>query len=137
MKAKIILNQPLTQDRYGLHFEKGEAITDNEYLIKKLKSKGVKVEIIKEEKTINEMTVAELKEYAKENNIEIPSNVKNKADILKFITNYKEDNGDPKSMQTDDGEESLEKTDNADKNLNNDDSKDKTKKDDKVEPKAE
>ena len=46
MKAKIILNQPLTQERYGLHFEKGKAICDNEYIIKKIKKKGVKVEIM-------------------------------------------------------------------------------------------
>ncbi len=94
MKAKIILNQPLTQDRYGLHFDRGEAYTDNEYLIRKLQSKGVKVEIIKEEKTIDEMTVAELKEYATKNKIEIPSNVKAKADILDFLKNYKEDPGE-------------------------------------------
>lgn len=92
MKAKISLNQPLTQERYGLHFTKGEALCDNEYLIKKLQAKGVKVEIIKEEKTIDEMTVAELKVYATDNNIEIPSNVKSKADIIDFIKNYKEDN---------------------------------------------
>jgi len=102
MQAKVYLNQPLTQDRYGLHFEKGEAHTDNEYLIKKLQSKGVKVEIEKEiiekeetklitkEKTIDEMSVAELKKYAEEKNIEIPSNVRSKADIVKFIKNYKE-----------------------------------------------
>lgn len=91
MKAKIILNQPLTQDRYGLHFDRGEAYTDNEYIINKLQTKGVKVEIIKEEKTIDEMTVAELKEYATANNIEIPSNVAKKNDIIDFIKNYKED----------------------------------------------
>lgn len=96
MKAKIILNQPLTQDRYGLHFDKGEAQTDNEYIIKKLQAKGVKVEIVEEktkEKTIDEMTVAELKVYATEKNIEIPSDVKNKADIVEFIKSYKKDNG--------------------------------------------
>ena len=97
MQAKVYLNQPLTQDRYGLHFEKGEAHTDNEYLIKKLQSKGVKVEIEKEktklmpkEKIIDEMTIAELKEHAIAKNIEIPSNVKSKANILEFIKNYKE-----------------------------------------------
>lgn len=90
MKAKIFLNQPLTQDRYGLHFDKGEALCDNEYVITKLQKKGVKVEIIEElkEKTFDEMTVVELKEYATENNIEIPSNVKNKADIIKFLKDY-------------------------------------------------
>ena len=87
--AKIILNSPITTDRYGLHFVKGEAHTDNEYLINRLIRKGVKVEIeqeipeekpvVEEEKTIDEMTVAELKEYAATNNIEIPSNIKNKA----------------------------------------------------------
>ena len=50
MQAKVYLKQPLTQERYGLHFNKGEAQTDNEYLIKKLKQKGIKVEIIKEKK---------------------------------------------------------------------------------------
>lgn len=90
MQAKVFLNQPLTQVRYGLHFEKGEALCDNEYIITKLQKKGVKVEIIDEpkEKTLDEMTVAELKEYATENNIEIPSNVKNKADIIEFLKNY-------------------------------------------------
>lgn len=90
MKAKIFLNQPLTQDRYGLHFDKGEALCDNEYVITKLQKKGVKVEIIEElkEKTFDEMTVVELKEYATENNIEIPSNVKNKADIINFLKDY-------------------------------------------------
>ena len=34
--AKIILNSPITTDRYGLHFVKGEAHTDNEYLINRL-----------------------------------------------------------------------------------------------------
>ena len=120
MKAKILLNQPLTQDRYGLHFDKGEAYTDNEYLIKKLKLKGVKVEIIEEkkEKTIDEMTVAELKNYASEKNIEIPSNVKNKADIVEFIKNYKEDGGKQEDNSEDeksdnDGENLDEKTDEA------------------------
>ena len=51
MQAKVFLNQPLTQVRYGLHFEKGEALCDNEYIIAKLQKKGVKVEII-EEKSI-------------------------------------------------------------------------------------
>ena len=66
--AKVILNTPITTDRYGLHFINGEASTDNEYLINRLIRKGVKVEIQEEqpespkEKTIDEMTVAELKE---------------------------------------------------------------------------
>lgn len=101
MKAKIFLNQPLTQDRYGLHFDKGEALCDNEYIINKLQKKGVKVEIIKEEKTIDEMTVAELKEYATEKNITIPSNVKSKADIIEFIKNYKEGQQDNTGEKTD------------------------------------
>ena len=90
MQAKVFLNQPLTQVRYGLHFEKGEALCDNEYIITKLQKKGVKVEIIDEpkEKTLDEMTVAELKEYATENNIEIPSKVKNKEYIIEFLKNY-------------------------------------------------
>lgn len=94
MKAKIFLNQPLTQDRYGLHFERGEALCDNEYIITKLQKKGVKVEIIEEvkEKTLDEMTVAELKEHAATNNIEIPSNVRSKADIIEFIKNYNPEN---------------------------------------------
>ena len=128
MKAKIILNQPLTQDRYGLHFEKGEAYTDNEYLIGKLKSKGVKVEILKdenpdknpEEKTIDEMTVAELKEYAADKNIEIPSNVKSKADIIEFIKNYKEDdenNGEETEETSDETPDNPDtKPDNTDEN---------------------
>ena len=102
MQAKVFLNQPLTQVRYGLHFEKGEALCDNEYIITKLQKKGVKVEIIEEpkEKTLEEKTVAELKEYAAENNIEIPSNVKNKADIIEYLKNYnaedeKEEEGNP------------------------------------------
>ena len=37
------------------------------------------------------MTVAELKEYATKNKIEIPSKLKAKADILDFLKNYKED----------------------------------------------
>ena len=101
MKAKIFLNQPLTQDRYGLHFDKGEALCDNEYIINKLQKKGVKVEIIKEEKTIDEMTVAELKEYATEKNITIPSNVKSKSDIIEFIKNYKEGQQDNTGEKTD------------------------------------
>ena len=95
--AKVILNTPITTDRYGLHFEKGEANTNNEYLINKLIRKGVKIEIQEEhpeilkEKTIDEMTVAELKEYATKNKIEIPSKLKAKADILDFLKNSKED----------------------------------------------
>lgn len=118
--AKIILNSPITTDRYGLHFVKGEAHTDNEYLINRLIRKGVKVEIeqevpeekpfVNEEKTIDEMTVAELKKYAAEKNIEIPSDVKNKADIIEFIKNYKEDDG----KQETDGED--EGTENEDEN---------------------
>ena len=54
MQAKVYLKQPLTQERYGLHFNKGEAQTDNEYLIKKLKQKGIKVEIIKEKTNIKD-----------------------------------------------------------------------------------
>ena len=46
--AKVILNTPITTDRYGLHFEKGEANTNNEYLINKLIRKGVKIEIQEE-----------------------------------------------------------------------------------------
>lgn len=99
--AKVILNAPITTDRYGLHFVNGEAHTTNTYLINKLIRKGVKVEVenpdtnsnFLKEKTIDEMTVAELKEYATEKNIEIPSTVKNKADIVEFIKNYKEDDG--------------------------------------------
>lgn len=110
MKAKIFLNQPLTQDRYGLHFDKGEALCDNEYIINKLQKKGVKVEIIKEEKTIDEMTVAELKEYATEKNITIPSNVKSKADIIEFIKNYKE------GQQDNTGEKNDKNPDNTEDN---------------------
>lgn len=113
--AKIILNSPITTDRYGLHFVKGEAHTDNEYLINRLIRKGVKVEIeqevpeekpvVNEEKTIDEMTVAELKKYAAEKNIEIPSDVKNKADIIEFIKNYKEDDGKQETDGEDEGPE--------------------------------
>lgn len=113
--AKIILNSPITTDRYGLHFVKGEAHTDNEYLINRLIRKGVKVEIeqeipeekpvVEEEKTIDEMTVAELKEYAATNNIEIPSNIKSKADIVEFIKNYKEDDGEQEVDGEDEGPE--------------------------------
>ena len=113
--AKIILNSPITTDRYGLHFVKGEAHTDNEYLINRLIRKGVKVEIeqeipeekpvVEEEKTIDEMTVAELKEYAAANNIEIPSNIKNKVDIVEFIKNYKEDDGEQEVDGEDEGPE--------------------------------
>lgn len=95
MQAKVYLNQPLTQDRYGLHFDRGEAQTDNEYIIKKLQAKGVKVEILKAEKTIDEMTVSELKKYAEENNIEIPSKVKTKAGIIELLTNNDADKDDP------------------------------------------
>lgn len=112
MEAKIFLNQPLTQDRYGLHFEKGEAYTDNQYLINKLQAKGVKVEIIEEEKkekTIDEMTVAELKVYATTNNIEIPSDVKNKADIVEFIKNYKKDDGSNENNPGEPGENESDK----------------------------
>lgn len=111
MRATVYLNQPLTQDRYGLHFDRGEAHTDNEYLIKKLQSKGVRVEIEKEEtklilkeKTIDEMTVAELKEYATTKNIEIPSIVKNKADIIEFIKSHKESD-EKDNPEGQDGEE--------------------------------
>lgn len=101
MKAKILLNQPLTQDRYGLHFDRGVAFTDNEYLINKLSKKGVKVEIIKEEitetkgikeeKTLEEMRVDELKKLAIEKGIELKSDLK-KADIIELIKKYEEDN---------------------------------------------
>lgn len=122
MKAKIFLNQPLTQDRYGLHFDKGEALCDNEYIINKLQKKGVKVEIIKEEKTIYEMTVAELKEYATEKNITIPSNVKSKADIIEFIKNYKEGQQDNTGEKTDKNPDNTEdnpdtKQDGSDTNV--------------------
>lgn len=113
MQAKVYLNQPLTQDRYGLHFEKGEALCENEYIIKKLQTKGVKVEIIKEEKPdqnpgkkeIDEMTIAELKKYATENNIEIPSKAKSKTDIVEFIKNYKEEDESPEAPQGNNGED--------------------------------
>lgn len=111
MQAKVFLNQPLTQVRYGLHFEKGVALCDNEYIITKLQKKGVKVEIIEEpkEKTLEEKTVAELKEYAAENNIEIPSNVKNKADIIDFIKNYNaEDTKEEKPEDIKEGTENSE-----------------------------
>ena len=111
MQAKVFLNQPLTQVRYGLHFEKGVALCDNEYIITKLQKKGVKVEIIEEpkEKTLEEKTVTELKEYAAENNIEIPSNVKNKADIIDFIKNYNaEDTKEEKPEDTKEGTENPE-----------------------------
>ena len=111
MQAKVFLNQPLTQERYGLHFEKGEALCDNEYIITKLQKKGVKVEIIEEpkEKTLDEMTVVELKEYATENNIDIPSNVKNKADIIDFLKNYNaEDTKEEKPEDTKEGTENPE-----------------------------
>lgn len=137
MKAKIILNHPLTQDRYGLHFEKGEAYTENEYLIKKLKSKGVKVEILEEktEKTIDEMTVAELKKYATEKNIEIPSNVKNKADIIEFIKNYKENK---EEGQKEEGqEEQDEKPDNTDTKPDTNSNEADGKEDNNENPKAE
>ena len=116
MQAKVFLNQPLTQVRYGLHFEKGVALCDNEYIITKLQKKGVKVEIIEEpkEKTLEEKTVAELKEYAAENNIEIPSNVKNKADIMDFIKNY---NAEDTKEETKEGEENPEeKTEDSETN---------------------
>lgn len=103
MKAKILLNQPLTQDRYGLHFDRGVAFTDNDYLIDKLSKKGVKVEIIKEEKieakenkedkkekTLEEMKVDELKAMAIEKGIELKSDLK-KADIIELIKQYEED----------------------------------------------
>lgn len=115
MKAKVYLNQPLTQDRYGLHFEKGEALCENEYIIQKLQKKGVKVEIIEEkqeeivqnnskEKTVDEITIAELRKYATENNIKIPSKVKNKTDIIEFINNYKKDDEEQKDLQTNNDE---------------------------------
>mgnify|MGYP003571263375 CR=1 FL=1 len=142
--AKIILNSPITTDRYGLHFVKGEAHTDNEYLINRLIRKGVKVEIeqevseekpvVEEEKTIDEMTVAELKEYAAANNIEIPSNIKNKADIVEFIKNYKEDDGE----QEVDGED--EKPDNTETKPDNEDENPEEKSDEaegEENPKAE
>ena len=89
MKAKIVLNQALTQDRYGLHFDKGEAYTENEYLIKKLKAKGVKVEIVQEEqeeteKALEDMTIKELTKVATEKGIEVPNKSK-KADIIKLL----------------------------------------------------
>lgn len=148
--AKVILNAPITTDRYGLHFVNGEAHTTDTYLINKLIRKGVKVEIENpetnsenpEKKTIDEMTIAELKKYATENNIEITSNVKNKADIIEFITNYKKDDGEEKDTQTDDGEENPDaKSDNMDENLdensNNADGEDNNEEDDGEEPKAE
>jgi hypothetical protein len=114
MQAKVYLNQPLTQERYGLHFEQGEALCDNDYIIKKLQKKGVRVEIIKEEKTLDEMTVTELKEYAAEKNITIASNVRSKADIVEFIKNYKEDNGENPD-NTDNNPDT--KTDGSDTNV--------------------
>ena len=86
MKAKITLNHALTQERYGLHFDKGEAYTENEYLIKKLKAKGVKVEIVQEEteRALEDMTIKELTEIATEKGIEEPKKSK-KADIIELL----------------------------------------------------
>lgn len=133
MKAKIFLNQPLTQDRYGLHFERGEALCDNEYIITKLQKKGVKVEIIEEikEKTLDEMTVAELKEYAATNNIEIPSNVRSKADIIEFIKNYNPENtNDDKNPEENTNDPETKTDENENPETNNADGEEK-------EPKAE
>ena len=93
MKAKIVLNQALTQDRYGLHFDKGEAYTENEYLIKKLKTKGVKVEIVQEEETekaLENMTIKELTKVAAEKGFAVPKNSK-KADIIKLLDESSEE----------------------------------------------
>ena len=92
MKAKIVLNQALTQDRYGLHFDKGEAYTENEYLIKKLKAKGVKVEVIQEEtiKALEDMTIKELTKVAAEKGFAVPKNSK-KADIIKLLDESSEE----------------------------------------------
>lgn len=148
--AKVILNTPITTDRYGLHFERGEAHTNNEYLINKLIRKGVKVEIENPEtnsnsqvkKTIDEMTIAELKDYATEKNITIPSNVKSKNDIVEFIKNYKEDDGE-ENPQINSGEDNPEPKpdstgENPETNLNNGaNGEENNQKDDEKEPKAE
>lgn len=90
MKAKVYLNQPLTQERYGLHFDRGVAQTDNEYLINKLKNKGVRLEVIKEEKQIKEnkqlkdMKKEELINLAKQKGIEVDIK-QTKEKILKLI----------------------------------------------------
>ena len=89
--AIIKLNNPITIDKYGLHFEKGEAQTDNAYIINKLAHKGFKIigdkieNEEKKEKTIEEMTVAELKKLAAERQIEIPNNITKKAEIIEYI----------------------------------------------------
>lgn len=88
MRAKIYLNRPLTENRYGLHFEKGEAHTDNEYLIKKLQSKGIRVEIIKEEKELEDMTKKELVSLAEEKQINIPEKA-NKDEIILYLKGEK------------------------------------------------
>ncbi len=47
--VKVILNTPTTTDRYGLHFVKGEAFTDNEHIINRLQRKGVTIQAVSEE----------------------------------------------------------------------------------------
>lgn len=61
--------------------EKGVFTTDNEVLAKKLKAAGHRVI---EQKEIDDMTIAELKQYAEDYNIELGDAAK-KADILAVI----------------------------------------------------
>lgn len=61
--------------------EKGVFKTDNEALAKKLKAAGHSVI---EQKEIDDMTIAELKQYAEDHNIELGDAAK-KADILAVI----------------------------------------------------
>lgn len=84
LKAKIILSHPISQDRYGLHFDRGVAQTNNEYLINKLKNKGVKVEIIQENKQLKDMKKEELINLAKQKGIEVDIK-QTKEKILKLI----------------------------------------------------
>lgn len=84
LKAKIILSHPISQDRYGLHFDRGVAQTNNEYLINKLKNKGVKVEIIQENKQLKDMKKEELLNLAKERRIKVDNKL-TKEEILKLI----------------------------------------------------
>lgn len=85
MKVKVV-NRFVDKETRQLH-EYGEVIEVTEARFKEISEAGRYVEAIAdepEEKTPDKMTVAELKEYAKENEIDL-GEAKTKAEILEAI----------------------------------------------------
>lgn len=82
-KYKILApNKEYTGLSAGVSFINGEAETENEWLVDWFRNKGY--EVTKEEERIEELTVKELKELAKDKGIEGYSDMK-KDELLKVL----------------------------------------------------